>query len=372
MTTYRLGRLGFELLGDHAVAAHLREEFAPIEVHPAEPLLRFAFTDALGHAAGATHVGPLRVWPDAFTAEQGGLAYHVDRSGPVTDVRIRPASLPFHRRFTPASWLRARDWNYLTPHEVVAKNFVYGIFDYLSQIVQLPLGQSWLHASSFERDGRAVAVIGWGGIGKTTAMLKLATEDGWRFLSDDLVAIDADGVLWRNPKRLQVYAYNVRGQPLLRKALLRDRSPLDRLTWAARARIFGPKHVRRRVSAEWLLGEDAVSARAQLEHALYFERSDVPDFRVRPLTVDELAHRAALTLLHELQPFTELSLAMQTTGVRPSLPSTRAMYEDSRRVLAQAFARVHPQLVEVPVDAGPDDVSAFMRGLLDGRAGTRP
>ena len=60
------------------------------------------------------------------------------------------------------------------------------VFDYLTQLANVELGQSYLHASSFERDGQGVAMAAWGGVGKTTAMLKLVGEHGWRFLSDDL------------------------------------------------------------------------------------------------------------------------------------------------------------------------------------------
>src|SRR5690606_22968318 len=92
-------------------------------------------------------------------------------------------------------------------------------------------GQTYVHASGFEKKGLGVAVFAHGGIGKTTSMLKMVREDGWKFLSDDLAVIDAQGVMWRSPKRMQIYAYNLLGQRPLQKDLFRGRSLADRMSW---------------------------------------------------------------------------------------------------------------------------------------------
>src|SRR5690606_6917130 len=147
--------------------------------------------------------------------------------------------------------------------------------------------------SSFERDGRAVAAVAWGGVGKTTALLKLVGEAGWKFLSDDLGLVDDAGMIWRTPKRMQVYGYNLRGQPASYRALMAGRNPIDRAAWHIRERTAGPKRVRRRVSAEELFGSERVGTRAKLTDVLFMERADVPRLAATPMTGDELARRAA-------------------------------------------------------------------------------
>lgn len=365
MTAYRLGRLGFEIDGTHPVAACLREEFAPIEVTDPEGIaLRFDFVDAIEPLRGAHHILPLRILDDAFATENGGLGYQVSRRAGVIEVLVRPVPRSRGQSVVPKELLRAADWNHLTPEETVAKNFVYNVFDYLSQLAQLPLGQSYLHASSFERGGEAAALIAWGGIGKTSAMLKLVLEDGWRFLSDDLVAIDSSGMLWRSPKRLQVYGYNVAGQERLRRRLMDGRSAVDRAAWALRLAVRGPRGVRRRVSAERLVGPDAVATHGRLAHAFFVERADAPAFGRRALPVEELARRAATTLLRELQPFVDLSTAMYAGGRHPVLPSVSDLFENSRRVLEQALGAVRPWAISLPLHAGPDEVSDYLRAAL--------
>jgi serine kinase of HPr protein (carbohydrate metabolism regulator) len=361
-----LGKLHFTIAGDHPVAVHLADEFAPLLVSdgPESAQLRFSFVNELPSMHGASHVGALRILDDRFAVERGGMSYQAVEREDSIDVSIVPRPLSTAHRMAPEALLRCADWNHLTRFETTAKNFVYDMFDYLTQIVQLPLGQSHLHASSFEKDGRGVAIIAWGGVGKTTAMLKLVLEDGWRYLSDDLVTIDRDGMLWRSPKRLQIYAYNVANQERIRNVLMSGRSMVDRASWTLRRVVRGPKRVRRRVSAEDLFGADATAAHARLTTAIYIERVDDSGFSTNNLTVARLADRAAATVMSEIQPFVDLSMAMHSGDRHPVLPGIEAMYEATRSVLAEGFASVRPLAVRIPLSAGPDEISGYLRPLL--------
>lgn len=51
-----------------------------------------------------------------------------------------------------------------------------------------------LHGAAVAADGEAVAFLGPNGAGKTSAALALA-DRGWRFLTDDLVVVDPDGLV---------------------------------------------------------------------------------------------------------------------------------------------------------------------------------
>ena len=368
MAHYALGALRFALDGADAVARCIADEFACVRASSSDeaPHIAFTFVNELPPMVGATRVEPLTVADDAFAVTRNGLAYQVSQSA--SGIRVLLTSKLHGRvlRRAPAVLARFADWNHLTVPETVAKNFAYNVFDYLSQIAQLPLGQSHLHASAFERDGAGVAIIAWGGVGKTTTMLKLVLEDGWQYLSDDLVTIDASGTLWRSAKRLQIYAYNVENEDRLRRALMAGRGVTDRAGWMVRLALRGPKRVRRRIAAEQLFGRPS-AVHAPLRHAIYTERADVPAFHVTDLTVTELVERATATVMRELDPFTELSRAMYSAGRHPVLPTVEEMYENTRAALARALSGVQPIAVTVPLHAGPDDIAGQVRRLLDTR-----
>lgn len=366
---YALGALRFTIEGEHPVVRYLADEFAPLRLQaaPETPHIRFRFVSALPRMTGASHVPPLTIGDDRFALARGRLSYQVVQTAAGLDVAILPGRLDAVRRLAPDGLVRLTDWNHLTRYETIAKNFVYDVFDYVSQIAQLPLGQSHLHASSFERDGTGVAIIAWGGVGKTTAMLKLVLEDGWRYLSDDLVTVDRAGTLWRSPKRLQVYAYNVANEEGIRRSLMSGRSLADRVAWSFRHALRGPKRVRRRVSAEQLFGEAAAAPSAALRHAIYIERVDCRDFDVQQITVDQLARRATATVLKELHPFADLSLALHSGERHPVLPSLEAMHEATCATLRAALSRLQPLSVRIPLSAGPNDIANCVRQLVGGR-----
>jgi len=363
---YMLGRLHFTIGGVHPVVQHLAAEFEPLRSDGAEGQahIRFNFVADLDPMTGAAQVDRLRILDDRFAVERGGMSYQMRQRADGIDVDIVPRQFNAARRLAPDGLARCADWNHLTKYEKIAKNFVYNVFDYTSQIAQLQLGQSHLHASSFEKDGRGVAIIAWGGVGKTTAMLKLVMEDGWRYLSDDLVTVDRAGTLWRSPKLLQVYGYNVANQAGIRSMLMSGRSLSDRAFWEIRRVVRGPKKVRRRVSAEQLFGADATAARAQLRHAIHIERADT-GFSTTTISVADLAARAAATILREISPFVDLAIAMHSSAHHPVLPGVQVMYEATRSVLEEALSRVQPVSVSIPLHADPNEVSAYLRPLLE-------
>lgn len=363
---FALGALRFSISGRHPVVDCLLSEFAALRLAHSDraPHVRFRFCAGLEPMSGASRVQPLTILSDRFALNRRRLSYEVvQRSGGI-DVNICISRFNAVRRMAPAGLARITSRNYLTRAEAIAKSFVYDLFDYVSQIAQLPLGQSHLHASSFERDGCGVAIIAWGGVGKTTALLKLVLEDGWRYLSDDLVTIDRDGTLWRSPKNLQVYGYNVTNEAGLRSALMAGRSLADRAAWTIHGALRGPKRVRRRVSAERLFGATAVATSAPLRHAIHIQRAESRTFRIRETTADDVARRAAATVLKELDPFVDLSLALHSGEHHPVLPAVEAMHAATCDVLVRALSTVQPLTVVIPLTAGPDEIADCLRDLL--------
>ncbi|MBL7696807.1 MAG: hypothetical protein JNK79_01560 [Chitinophagaceae bacterium] len=362
-TVYQLGNLVFALSGEDQVLPHLREELKSIEIKDNKrPALIFRFGKVLRNLDNGVYASPVICTENEVLCAISGYFYRVSRENDALIVDIQSNAIGVKRRMFPTI-AKIRDWNFLLPQEQLAKNFMYDVFDYLTQIQNLGLRQSYVHASSFTRGDRAVAVVAWGGIGKTTSMLKLVTEDNWKFLSDDLGLVDEDGVIYRSPKKMQIYAYNVEGQPKLKNMLLRDRPMVDMLNWYYRKARFGIKKVRRRVSAEELFKEK-VGVSDGLTDVLFIERAAVKDFETHAITVGELASKAASTVMREIDPYHTIMSAIYSVQTKCIIPPYEEVHGKTKQVLAKAFSSTSPLLIKIPLSASPDELADFLRGLL--------
>ena len=364
---YRLGRLPFTLIGDNAIAPHVRAELEVLRTTfpvPRAPL-EFVFVDRLPEVAGGIRVSPVVAGDGAYSVQFGGLAHRVTADDRARTVHVQAASRSGLARLAPAPYARFRHWNYLLHEEDLAKNFVYNVFDYLTQIEGLRLGQSYVHASAIARDGAAAVLAAWGGVGKTSAMLNLVRDHGWSYLADDLVAVDDAGTVYRSPKRIQVYAYNLEGQAPLADALMHGRTRLDRLAWTLHRARNGPKGVRRRVAPDALFPASRVAATGSIADVLLLERCDVASLAIEPMDVEVVADRCAVTLLHELQPYTEIAFALAAAGTPAALPIPTELAAASRAVLQRAFSAARVRCVRIPLRTSPGDLTHFLARALD-------
>ncbi len=362
---YQLGRLPFTLHGDSAFADALAAEFAPVAAGSARAgsdalPLRIEVVDRLEPFADTVAMAPLTVAPDGFQHVAGKVRYQVrrDAQGLRVSVTVPRAGI---RELAPPAMQRFAHFNYLSHAERRVKSFVYDIFDYTAQIAQLPLGQTFMHASSLEKDGRAVALLAWGGIGKTTSMLKFVLEDGWRFLSDDLGILDADGLLHRSPKHMQVYGYNLKGQPAIRDAFFRERSVADRVSWSIHRVLKSDQRVRRRLSAESMFGPERIARSAQLTQAIFLERHSGRDFRLVPVDAASLADRCTAILLREIDPFALVTNAVHGGGNARTLLTLGEVEAQSRAILTRVFERVPCSVLSIPKGALPDALVGYLR-----------
>jgi hypothetical protein len=360
---YRLGRLGFSIDGTGDVVDAINDEFASLPACESESVrLKFRFSDGpLRTLVDSTKVADFRFSDLGFEAGSKTLRFQaLAKDDGAFDIDLSPRQ----KSVVSKAINRLRHWNYLYPHERLANSFMYNVFDFMSQMGHLSTGSSYIHASSFERDGRRVALAAWGGIGKTTVMLKMILEGDWRFLSDDLGLIDDAGTLYMTPKRMQIYGYNLAGEPKIQNALLGNRSPFDKAAWKYKLAMDGPKGVRRRVSAEDLFGNAKVGQGGPLTDLFYIERTDVQSIISEPADAERVTAKCATILLKELQPYTDIAIAMHSTWRSPTLPDVNEMFERSRQVLARAFKGVPATYVQVPIEAGPDDLADFFRTRL--------
>lgn len=357
-----LAGLGIALEGGGETSDYLASELAGLPSSPGAGDLDIHIVDSLPPLPrGAVRSRQWIGWEGGFRYIRPRLEYQVERTGTALRVSLRqPRPADFS-----APLRRFLDWNYLTRAQQVAKDFMYSVFNPLtgSELQRRGLG-AYIHASSLSLGGRGLAILATGGVGKTTSMLRLVTDHGWHYLSDDIGIIDARGELWRSPLRMQVYAYNVQGQPRLANRLLRGRGWADRASWHVRHARHGPAKVRRRVSAEELFGAGQVADHAPLELGIYLERAHVDAFEVLPMTAAELADRLVLIMPTELGGLDAQSDALAITPARGLVPSPEEFREGLRAMLSRAFAGRELLRVRVPVPASPDELLAQLLPLV--------
>jgi len=61
-----------------------------------------------------------------------------------------------------------------------------------------------LHGNALEKDGKAIVCMGYSGAGKSTLAYAL-TQQGWRLLADDLVAVSPDGLVLPGIPRIKLW-----------------------------------------------------------------------------------------------------------------------------------------------------------------------
>ncbi|SEM81150.1 hypothetical protein SAMN05216436_10813 [bacterium A37T11] len=363
---YNFGKLVFSLEGKDKVLIHLQEELTSIEsTSGKEQKIRFIFGDVPKDLDNGVFASPVISDGKSFLYEGQGFKYQVikEENGNFK-ILIKSDTLRKKYRYLP-KYSRFKDWNFLLPSEQLAKNFMYDVFDYITQIKNVEVGQSYMHASSFQKEDKTIAIVAWGGIGKTTAMLKLVGEQGWKFLSDDLGLIDTEGNLYRSPKKMQIYAYNLEGQPRLKELLTKGRGLLDRINWNYRKKYKGIKKVRRRVSAETLFGDDLVSKTAPLTHVFFIERVNNSEFSQRQLSVEELSQRAANTVMSEIDPYHKIIVALCTAQNDSILPEYSSLYQSTKSILSKAFSNINPILIRIPLHAGPNELVGYLNKIIE-------
>ncbi len=353
--------LGLEGEGDvfEAVNTELRENLLP---HDGPPSINFKFISKLA-TTSYTRNGSILIAGDRLIVDLMGLRYELASLSDPSSLSV-VAKLNDNLLASVAPRLsRFRNWNYMYRHERVAKNFMYDLFDWTTQIIQLQHGQSYIHASSIQRENRGLAILGWGGVGKTTSLLKLVMEHDWKFLSDDLGIVDDAGTLYRAPKRLQVYGYNCAGQPAIYDRLMEGRSFEDKLAWKIRLARHGGKAVRRRVAARDLFGAAALSDEAQLTDLVYLEKASGGDYSVTDIPSNEVARRMSAIIMSEIAPFPQVVREAEAAGFH-DIPKTDTIQQMTRETLERAFENKRCVLVHTGELPDPDRLTGCLNEIL--------
>lgn len=359
---YKIGSLLISLEGKGAIYKLIASELSSIGVNENRtPDIRFTFVDR--HLpSDFKYSGSTMFNKDKVRFEESGFVFEINRSTESIDVQIVEPTLRT-KTFLMRQLLRFFNWGYLYAEEEHAKNFFYNIFDWITQIQNLSVNQTYIHASTLEKNGEGLAIMGWGGVGKTTSMLKMVTEGGWRYLSDDIGAIDSNGYIYRTPKHIQIYAYNTKNEPTLYKRLMERRSILDKLSWHLRLYRKGSAKVRRRTSPTDLFSKQALSDKSKLKNVVFLEPTSYDSWESKKVNATEIASLMAPIVMQEIEPFTRIAreAAVATTY---DLPSILEVEKQTEKSIETGLRGANCYLARIPKNLNPDQLIKFIDELI--------
>lgn len=363
MKKWKLGNITIAASGTGKVFDEVCAELSEVlQASDSAVDIEYAF-EAIENEAPLATTGSVSITSEGIIIKESGITAQLAKGELFKKILIH-VEQPKHKSPFLKGMNRFRDWNFLTETESVAKNFMYCMFDWTSQLLQLQHEQSYIHASSMERDGKGLAIMGWGGVGKTTSALKLVQEEGWRFLSDDLGIIDEEGTLFPAPKRLQIYGYNTQNQPLIADALLKGRGIMDKMNWNWRMRRYGGNRVRRRISAPEMFGSDRIGSPIKLTNLLFLQKSGRAQSEIEDLSPQMAARRMASIVLAEIEPYGSYSREAVAAG-SSTLPSAADIELRTVEVLEKAFAKAECYQLNVYDSSNPDRLAGKIVELVN-------
>lgn len=368
----RLGSCVLRLTGDHPVLDLVLDELAPLRLAgseaPPDVELRVISGDLERPPAGAVELGPVTADGAAAWCRLPRTGFHVHFAPPRASAPVRitaaiaPRPMPFR---IPRPLFRWVEPTFLTPVEAQAYVFMLRLVE---GAVFLYGGETaLLHAACVERSGHAVALTSAGGIGKTSTAAALLARPGWRYLSDDILPVSADGRVTFHPRWPMVYAYNLRNDPELRRRIVGSGGWKGRLQWGALV-AAGIERRRRRVAPSTLWGERRIGESGRLDLVAFLSRGSEDRLHVEELGAADLAARSRSIIALEEAVLGEMVRLWEAAGAPPvrwddALDRHRSIYE---RVFAGVRGRVHLRLPRAGCPVTAADAIERLAGGADG------
>lgn len=256
--TFNIANVSFAVEGHASLVEHFRNEYSLIENTEEMPQVTFRFVDHLGTstAESITYIKNNKVSPNVAIVHDFPFDYSIEKKENTLDIQIQKKLADLYEK---ALWIPFSTQiihpTFKTTDESIISTFLYRIWLWVIFLKLIEEQKALIHASSIEYEGKGFLFGSWGGVGKTTSLLKLLLTTDANFLSDDMSIIDTDGRLYLNPKPLHIYPYNWEGFPELKEIVYSSRDTIDRLSWNMWATARGKHRVCRRLAVQDLFGK---------------------------------------------------------------------------------------------------------------------
>ena len=363
MTTYKIANIPFSITGNHPIVDVIKRDFYLLPNTKEKTNLNFKFVSEDILPKNYLQIENVYFNSDAIFIKDGSFNYRI-LGNPYSRNKVEILLKPNYNSMNPlfAKIFQIRNWNYLTKLEVLAKNFIYNIFDYIMHLRLLQYKRAFIHGSSLVKNSQGIMFLGWGGAGKTSLLIKVMyDEEGWRFLSDDLSILDENSIAYLNSKLLQIYAYNTKGNSKLLNRFLSNVSLFNKGNWYYKLYKHGPKGVRRRLSPEFIFGKENIANQGIITKVLFLQRASTSNFKIVNAKPKYIAEKSAHIIIEELNPFLKYSNILHSFGQKIDFPTSCEILQKSKEVYLNAFKSKECYFLFVPNEAGPSELHDFIK-----------
>ncbi|MCB9790419.1 hypothetical protein H6764_00120 [Candidatus Nomurabacteria bacterium] len=252
---------------------------------------------------------------------------------------------------------------YKSTDETYGADFMYKIFLPLIQLKLVEHGSSFVHSSAISLDDKAILFTSWGGIGKTTTLLKLLlTHKDIKFLSDDMAVLGSDGKVYLSAKYLHIYPYNWMGFSKLKEIAYNKRGLVDKLNWKFWG-IFRGKAVCRRMPPSELF-PDQIADSSTLDKIFFLRRRNVKSITSRkPDNTVDIIKTMSYIVFSEYKFFHNEMLLAVSAGCE-IFPGPEDFIKNVEKNLTKQISGKDLEIVDIPYKATPDDLYRFMSSRL--------
>ncbi|MFC7076774.1 hypothetical protein [Haloarcula halophila] len=239
----------------------------------------------------------------------------------------------------------------------------------------------FVHAAGYvDSDGGATLLPGAGGVGKTALLGQLVTSHDVQVLGDDIVCLDVAGDCFSFPRSFVFKAYHrdvypavfekydmdtKRVRERIATVVLRsliDNAPFVGLTKSllhrfgyyeqtsfALSKIRGGDYLAT-VPADEIYGPESIATSGTLDRVVFLRRVDDTEFKLAPLSHDELRNRLFSIILREWQSELPILCELGSLGML----ELSAYFDELATVMARGIADTPCHEFLVPEDASPD------------------
>ena len=236
--------------------------------------------------------------------------------------------------------------------------FYYRIFLLFSQLWNLENNCSYIHAASVERNNQAILFSADSGVGKSSLLLQLSLNKGYKFIADDLTILSKEGEVFFQGRSISIKPYHITLYNFLLDKL--NMSCIQKLQW----KIVRDNRLTFRIAPKKIFYD--TSNGSKINRVIHLCNYTKKEFMIKDINSSELIKYTIPILTNEL------FLANNKLDKLASLPgsyfvSTNKIYTGSKEIFLNAFKKADIKLVFVPYKSSPVDLFNFLKkeGCLD-------